>query len=338
MAHGVAGDLRQIRRLGHSDQVTDSATQTGDLGIACPFQVRGAGRQINSVAFHAATIYRRPVKKAPGARSDSAWDVIDAQVHIWTTVYPGGTPHRLGGFTAEAALAAMDACRVDRAVLVAPTWAADGEVLRAVATYPDRFGAMMRLTLDPEHDRRIMSLGSETSGILGARIALHTKERRRALVDGELEWLWMYAEDHKVALMIYAPESLTELRAMAAARTGLRIIVDHLGVPLEAGESGLYEIVADLLPLANLPNVAVKASGLPSHTTSLFPFKPLHDAVYQVIDAFGKDRVFWGSDLTRLPCPYSDSVEMMRIGLDRLSESGREWLLGRGLATWLRLS
>jgi predicted TIM-barrel fold metal-dependent hydrolase len=278
------------------------------------------------------------MKKAPLLKSGGRWDVIDAQIHIWTSVYPGGTPHRVGGFAAEAALVEMNECRVDRAVLIAPTWASDNEVMRAISQHPTRFGAMVRLTLDPEEDGRLLRLAADNPGILGARIALHNEERKRALVNGDLEWLWTYAEDHDLVLMIYPPESLTELRRIAGSRPGLRLIIDHFAVPLGASESALYEVAAQLLDFAALPNVAIKASGLQCHTSSRFPFTPLHDAVYQVIDAFGKERVFWGSDLTRLRCPYRESVEMMRTALDRLSDDGREWLLGRGLATWLRWS
>jgi uncharacterized protein Smg (DUF494 family) len=53
-----------------------------------------------------------------------------------------------------------------------------------------------------------------------------------------------------------------------------------------------------------------------------------------MVDTFGERRVFWGSDLSRLPWPYRDLVAFFR-DLDVLSADEREWVLGRGVTEWL---
>ena len=47
------------------------------------------------------------------------------------------------------------------------------------------------------------------------------------------------------------------------------------------------------------------------------------------IDAFGADRVFWGSDLTRLPGSYRECITMFTEELDFLSDVDIEATMGR---------
>jgi len=45
--------------------------------------------------------------------------------------------------------------------------------------------------------------------------------------------------------------------------------------------------------------------------------------------------VFWGTDLSHLPCPYEQAVTMFTEELKDLSASDKDWVMGRGLAEWL---
>ena len=46
-------------------------------------------------------------------------------------------------------------------------------------------------------------------------------------------------------------------------------------------------------------------------------------------------RVFWGTDLTRLSCPYRRAVTLCTKELDSLAEEDKQWITGRGIAEWL---
>jgi L-fuconolactonase len=81
--------------------------------------------------------------------------------------------------------------------------------------------------------------------------------------------------------------------------------------------------------------VAVKASALPCYTTETYPFSGIHPHVRRVYDAFGPQRMFWGTDWTRLPCPWRQAVTLFTEELGWLSASDREWIMGRGLCQWL---
>ncbi len=52
-----------------------------------------------------------------------------------------------------------------------------------------------------------------------------------------------------------------------------------------------------------------------------------------LIDAFGHERVFWGSDLSRLGCSYREAVEMMR---EVVPDDGvRRLMMGEALSHWI---
>ena len=90
-----------------------------------------------------------------------------------------------------------------------------------------------------------------------------------------------------------------------------------------------------LLALAKRPNVAAKASALPCFSTDPYPYRNIHGYIRQVFEAFGPKRMFWGTDITRLPCTYRQAVTMFTEELPFLSESDKEWVMGKGLCEWL---
>jgi L-fuconolactonase len=79
----------------------------------------------------------------------------------------------------------------------------------------------------------------------------------------------------------------------------------------------------------------VKATCTPHYTTDQYPFRKLHPYLRKVYDAFGPKRMFWGSDISRLPCTYRESLTYMSEEIPWLSASDKEWILGRGVCEWL---
>lgn len=74
---------------------------------------------------------------------------------------------------------------------------------------------------------------------------------------------------------------------------------------------------------------------MPCYSTEGYPFRNRHRHIRRVVDAYGPRRVFWGTDLTRLRCPYRQAVTLFTEELDFLSSDGKEWIMGRGIAEWL---
>jgi L-fuconolactonase len=263
--------------------------------------------------------------------------VVDAQVHIWE----GGTPphhHRPGPYPADQLLADMAAAGVDRAILVPPTWdpSGNGPSLEAARKHPDRFGVMG--LLDPTSELALEQLrGWRTQpGMLGARLSFNRPDTRASLIDGSTDWFWGAAEAEDMPLMLLIPGLLPWIAGIASRHPGLRIIVDHLAVPRGAKGAQAFEHLPELLALARFPNVAVKAAGVPGYAIDEpYPYRSLHPHLKPVFDAFGAERVFWGTDLSRMPVPYRDCVTMFSRDLAFLSDEQRAQTMGLGLASWL---
>ena len=78
--------------------------------------------------------------------------------------------------------------------------------------------------------------------------------------------------------------------------------VDALGLREHDLDEAAISGVEKLGAFAELPNISVKATSLPSYTTEAYPFPTMQKCLRTLVETFGADRVFWGTDLSRLPC------------------------------------
>ena len=54
-----------------------------------------------------------------------------------------------------------------------------------------------------------------------------------------------------------------------------------------------------------------------------------------MFDAFGPRRMFWGTDLTGIPCTYRQAITLFTEEMLFLSDADLEWVMGRGVCEWL---
>jgi predicted TIM-barrel fold metal-dependent hydrolase len=124
-------------------------------------------------------------------------------------------------------------------------------------------------------------------------------------------------------------------RQIAERHPNLKLIVDHLGLTRAGKGEEAFATLPDLLPLAKLPNVAIKATGAPGYGTGDYPYRELHDGLWRIFDAFGPDRFFWGTDITRMPCSYRQCVTMFTEDLPWLKGCDLERVMGAAVVDWL---
>ena len=271
--------------------------------------------------------------------------IIDAQVHIWAPETPAkpyakgeaSEPHRPTPLGHEELLREMDDAGVQRCVLVPPTWEADRNdtSLEAARLHPDRFAVMGRLKINAPESRALVATWTDQPHMLGIRMVFNRGRSRAWLDDGTADWFWDAAERYDVPVMTFAPHDVPKLGAIAESHPGLRMIIDHMGLGTALRGKPLDPAVDDVIKMARLPNVAVKASALPCYVDEAYPFPTLHPLVRRVVDAFGAQRCFWGTDLSHLPCPYRQAVTLFTEELGFLSATDKEWIMGRGIAEWL---
>ena len=80
---------------------------------------------------------------------------------------------------------------------------------------------------------------------------------------------------------------------------------------------------------------AVKLSGAPSYSSEPYPYRNIHNYIRQIFDAFGPQRCFWGTDVTRMPCTYRQCVTMFTEELPWLKGNDLELVMGRAVCDWL---
>jgi Amidohydrolase len=98
--------------------------------------------------------------------------------------------------------------------------------------------------------------------------------------------------------------------AIAERHPGLKLIVDHMGVARASRDESAYRFQPELLALAKYPNVAVKATGQSGYAEDEYPFRSLHRHLHRCFDAFGPERMFWGTDITRMQCSWRQCVSL----------------------------
>ena len=270
--------------------------------------------------------------------------IVDAQVHIWGANTPQrpwparAAPQRAEPWTADEVLRAMDGAGVERVIIVPPSWEGDRNdlALAAAQAHPTRFAVMGRLDPDAPGAREQIQGWRKQPGMLGLRFSFHTPILRQPFLDGRFDWVWGAADEAGLPVMVLLHHAwLARLMPILAAHPRLRVVIDHLGLVNGEKDAHAFRDLDQLLALAKFPNVAVKASALPCYSDEAFPYTGLQPYVRRVIDAFGPRRVFWGTDLSRLPCTYRQGIEMFTEHMKWLSADDLDWIMGRGVCEWL---
>lgn len=276
--------------------------------------------------------------------------VVDSQVHIWgahSAERPWvaqGRAHRDEPLGADELLTEMATAGVDAAILVPPTFEGcrNDLVLAAAAAHPDRFGVMGRIALeDRDASEPIVRGWREQPGALGFRLVLSAgsdvnhPDGGSWLLDGSADWFWPVAQECGVPVMVHCIDLVDRIADIADRYPGLRLVIDHLGLPTPARDAEVGLRVEQLADVARRPNVAVKAGSIPCYTTESYPYPMMQGYLRRVVELFGAHRVFWASDVSRLPCSYATLVRFFRTELSFLDDEERSLVLGRGLLDWL---
>lgn len=266
--------------------------------------------------------------------------IVDAQIHLWGAGLPGNPSHRqVTSFTSEEAIAMMDEGGVDAAVIHLVPWDPNCHqvALDAVEKYPGRFAMLGELPpTDPQSKDRVAAW-LDQPGMLGLRYVLLNDPQRQWLHDGDIDWLWPSAEEAGVPITVLATDSLDLLGGVAERHPGLRLTIDHLG-----GRGGMttlkdHEAMAhmpDLLALAKHPNVAVKVTGAPGYSAESYPFPIMQTYVRQIFDAFGPERTFWGTDITKMPCSWRECITMFTEEMAWLGDDDKRLVMGDAICAW----
>jgi predicted TIM-barrel fold metal-dependent hydrolase len=224
----------------------------------------------------------------------------------------------------------MAALGIDRAVLVQPEPYGDDHrlVLDALSRKPE----LLRATSlfypdDADAPRKLEDLVKREPRIVATRF--HAHRGKDGYFDSfhhpGVRALWAKAVEHGLIVELHiGPNFAHQARELIAAYPHTPVLIDHLGEPA----FGTIPEYADVLALAELPNVIMKLSGV-NHIAHDEPlFMSVARFTRQVADAFGPDRVAWGGG----------SPKLLRAHLPHWSEGDLAKALGGNIARLLRWS
>jgi len=262
--------------------------------------------------------------------------IIDAQVHIWGSGTPSGHHRQTSRYSAEELIGEMDEAGVHGAVLHPPSWdnGSNELAVEAARKYPDRFCILGWFPLDRPEERGRIETWKQRPGMLGLRWSLTRPEQEDWHKDGTMDWLWPAAERAGTPIATMAWRFLPLFKQIAERHPNLKLIIDHLGLVRSAMGAAALVDLDTLCSLAKLPNVAVKATGAPGYSGGPYPFTSMHPYLRQVYDAFGPERMFWGTDITKMPCSWRQCVTMFTEELPWLSERDKELVMGEAVCAW----
>ncbi len=266
-------------------------------------------------------------------------EIVDAQIHLWGQGLPSNQAHiQVTSYTAAEAIAAMDAAGVDAAVIHPPGWDPNSTELafQAVKDYPGRFAVLGHVPLEQAEAEPLIDGWRDQPGMLGIRYTLLHEPPRSTFDAGGYDWLWAACEKHGVPVALLATDSFPGLVRMAERFPELSLTVDHLGgrggnTTLKDHEAMVH--MPKLLEMARYPNVGVKVTGAPGYSAEAHPFPIMRDYVKQVFDAFGPKRTFWGTDITKMPCSWTECVTMFTEA-DWLSGDDLAQVMGGAIRDW----
>jgi len=267
--------------------------------------------------------------------------IIDSQIHIWCDspeypTPPAAKAHHGAEYTAEQALAKMDAHGIDRSVLVPIGGWMTGPTknhysMQAAQNYPDRFAVMGQFDYDAADREEQLAGWLDQPGMLGIR--RYFRADATPITDGSLDWFWAGLAGNDIPFMSAAPNQMQVFHPVLARHPEMRLIIDHSGrEPFDLKDDAVWADLDQTLALARYPNVSIKVSSLPSFSTQPYPFTVLHDPIRRIYDAFGPQRMLWGSDVTRLDWEFGDNIRLFTEALPFLSDEDKEWIMGKATA------
>ena len=263
--------------------------------------------------------------------------IIDTHTHVWTDD-PARYPERAAraAYMHRRRYEPADFFReaspsgVTRAVLVqSDCYRYDSSYLRdCIAASPEK---LRGITLTDLASRTIPQTLAELrrEGFRGIRIQRINEAPHDWLTDGGIASLFASAGELGLCVCpLVDAAALPVIDALAERFPNADIVIDHMA-RIGLGNVIREEDVRSLERLARRPRVHVKVSAFYGLGAGVPPFEDLAPLIKRCLDAFGANRLMFGSDCpyqTRVH-PYSAAVELVRDRLAFLSASERRAML-----------
>lgn len=207
----------------------------------------------------------------------------------------------------------LDNSGIDKAVVVHPEPYGDDHslILDALKESPDRLkGTSLFYPQDTGAPGKMLALVKENPNIVSTRFHAHRGKETylKSFSDPGVRALWKQAVELNMIIELHIGPNYAKSASDAIKEfSGCKVLIDHLAEP-HMGDAVEF---ADVLHMADLPNVYMKFSGLGHFAEDGPDYLSARVFTSQVIKAFGPDRMVMGGvepEVVDLHMPgYSDT-------------------------------
>lgn len=264
---------------------------------------------------------------------------IDSHVHVWTDdkeKYPLAPKFRDRAvkpptFLPEELFRHQKGTGVHRTVFVQMSFYQfdNSYMLDVMEKYPGRFGGIGIVDhTKSDVGEKMKSLGDKN--VRGFRVYAFSDRMKDWDESEGMETMWKTGADEGLAICCLTdPSALPTIQKWCEKYRETPVVIDHFARNGMKGEVDQEELDR-LLALADFPNTYVKVSAYYAFGKKTPPYTDLGDMIRQVRDAFGSERLMWGSD-----CPYQvqgehtyeASLALITEKVDFLSADDKENIL-----------
>ena len=235
--------------------------------------------------------------------------------------------------TVESLIAAMESAGVAKAAVVhsSTTYGFDNSyVVDGCNQYPDRLVAVGSVDMLAD-DVAATIKGWADKGLAGLRIFTggSTKDFDPSELDNPKSFkAWeMLAELGLPMCIQTGPTGLPQVAMLAKKFPSVNIILDHLGRP-DVLDGPPYANAASLFKIADIPNIFMKLT--PRIFGDVKKDKASAETFFaRVVEAFGAQRMAWGSNFPTSPGPLAEILATAQAGLASLSAEDQAWIFGK---------
>jgi predicted TIM-barrel fold metal-dependent hydrolase len=267
--------------------------------------------------------------------------IVDSQIHNWEDARMSPQHRQIPTYSMDDALKEMAEAGVDAAVLHPPSTLGEKVnelAVEAVRRHPDKFCILGHFDLQSPDREAIVKNWRQRPGMIGFRFTFNQPHQQSWWTDGSLDWFWAASEREKLPVGLPAGGHMAAFAKIAERHPGLKLHIDHMGRHgggAAAKDDAAFADLSEMLAVAKYPNVGLKLSGAPSYSSEPYPYRNIHKYIRQMFDAFGPQRCFWGTDITRMPCSYRHCVTMFTEEMPWLQGRDKELVMGQAVCDWL---
>lgn len=287
----------------------------------------------------------------------STGDILDAQIHIfaphepehpWTPAVLHGDAYagmrgRYAGRSArpQQILDTMNEHGVRGAVIVTPTVYGfdNGFSLEAYDLDPNRFRIVGLVDATSEDVEDRLAEWAANPAAVGIRLNLWADDAVARHFGGADDRILAAAQANGLCVCVNSPGRFNVFERIATRFDELQLVIDHLGLfdvaMLDPAYADTFAGIDGLFSLARFPNIAVKVTSVPLLSRAPYPHTDAWPHLHRVIEAFGPERLLWGTDAFIFDHSYGEALAFLRDS-DEIEPADKELILGGALRRVMR--